>query len=192
MSTFAIIMFAATGFFAYQIYRHVQSLEDRDPQSAVDVVIEVDPMELIEEADEAYKNGDLQTAKSNLQNAFELLPNEIEVINKLAFVLGKLGETQEAIRLCSLSLEKDNTNDLTHNAIASLYRAQGSLELAREHYDKALQIDDTYAVTYFNYGNLWEQMGEAGEAEKMYLKAIELDSEFQEARKALQGLRGEG
>ena len=28
MSTFAIIMLGATGFFAYQIYRHVQTLED--------------------------------------------------------------------------------------------------------------------------------------------------------------------
>jgi hypothetical protein len=29
MSMFAIIMLAVTGFFAYQIYQHVQTLEDK-------------------------------------------------------------------------------------------------------------------------------------------------------------------
>lgn len=189
MSTFAIIMFAATLFFAYQIFRHVQSLEDTTSADSMNPVPLVDPNELVGEADDAYQNGDLAAAREKLQQAYALVPDDIEIVNKLAFVHGKLEEPEEAIRLYALSLQMDDTDDLTHNALASLYRAQGSLTLAKEHYEKALRIDDTYAVTYYNYGNLLGDLGEKQEAEAMYLKAIELDRDLTEARSALEALR---
>ena len=83
----------------------------------------------------------------------------------------------------------DDNDDLVHNAIASLHRTKGSMVLAKEHYDKALNIDDTYAVTYYNYANLLVDLGEKEQAEAMYLRAIELDSEMNEAQEALENLR---
>lgn len=189
MSVFAIIMFAATLYFAYQIFRHVQSLEDSAPAESEKQRSPVDTDRLLHEADEAYQSGDLRTAQEKLGEAYLAEPKNLEILNKLAYVHAKRDDIQLAIDLYNRSLSMDENDDLTHNAIASLYRTKGSLMLAKEHYEKALQIDDGYAVTYYNYANLLADLGENEKAEEMYLKAIELDNEMTEAREALETLR---
>ncbi|MCX6073584.1 MAG: tetratricopeptide repeat protein [Campylobacterales bacterium] len=196
MSTFAIIMLAATAFFAYQIYQHVNTLEDKEDGKAEPItpIVEFKPSmsatDLLVEADEAYSEGDLERALDKLMKANILFPNTAEIVNKLAFVNGKLGNTQKAIELYQHSLELDGNDDLTHNAIASMYKTEGSLLLAKEHYEKALQIDDEYAVTYYNYGNLLVELGKHEEAKTMYDRALSLQEEFPEAREALENLKG--
>jgi len=194
MSIFQILMFAATLFFAYQIFRHVQSLEDEpssvQPNSEEDEFPVSVSESLVEQADEAYQNGHFQTARKALQEAVALEENNPEILNKLAFVTAKTGDVSEAIELYKHSLSLDGNDDLTHNAIASLYRLQGEVESAREHYEKALLIDDAYPQTYYNYGNLLVDMGNTLKAGEMYLKALELQNDFPEASEALESLRG--
>lgn len=196
MSTFAIIMLAATAFFAYQVYRHVNTLEDKKDQKSEPIMtpMEATPINsstaLIDEADEAYREGDLERALDKLIKANTLATNNPEILNKLAFVNGKLGNTQSAIEWYKRSLELDDADDLTHNAIASMYKSEGLLLLAKEHYEKALQIDDEYAVTYYNYANLLADMGEFQKAKLMYERALSLQNEFPEARDALDTLKG--
>jgi len=196
MSTFAIIMLAATAFFAYKIYEHVNTLEDKEGGDAktTEPIVEFNPSitigDLIEEADESYGEGDLERALEKLMKADVLFPNNTEVVNKLAFVNGKLGNIQKAIELYQHSLQLDGNDDLTHNAIASMYKAQGSLLLAKEHYERALHIDNAYAITYYNYGNLLVELGELEKAKAMYEHALTLEEEFPEAREALENLKG--
>jgi Tfp pilus assembly protein PilF len=189
MSSFAIIMFAATLYFAYQIFRHVQSLEDTSPNNEKQSSSTIDINSLVEEADEAYGQEDFKTAQEKLGQAYLLEPQNLEVLNKLAFVHGKRGDIQLAIDLYNRSLSMDENDDLVHNALGSLYRTKGSLILAKEHYEKALSIDANYAITYFNYANLLADLGENEKAEAMYLRAIEFDNEMNEAREALEALR---
>lgn len=195
MSIFAIIMLGATGFFAYQIYRHVQTLEDpvekKEELSPISTgpILTNNSTAFIEEADEAYSEGDLERALDKLNRANAISPNNTEILNKLAFIHGKMGNTQEAIDLYTRSIELDATDDLTHNAIASMYKAQGSLLLAQEHYEKALAIDTKYAVTYYNYGNLFSDKGDLEKAAQMYSKALALQEDFVEAREALEHLK---
>lgn len=195
MSTFAIIMLGITGFFAYQIYRHVQTLEDpveknEEPAPfAAKPVLNNSASDLIEEADEAYSEGDLERALDKLNRANALFPNNTEILNKLGFINGKMGNTEEAIRLYLGSIELDATDDLTHIAIASIYKAQGDFDRAQEHYEKALEIDKKYAVTYYNYGNLFSDKGEFDKAAQMYSKALALQEDFLEAREALDQLK---
>lgn len=195
MSTFAIIMLAATGFFAYQIYRHVQTLEDPvekneapEPISTKAVMID-NSTNLIEEADEAYSEGDLERALEKLNRANTQFPNNTEILNKCAFINGKMGNKEEAISLYTRSLELDATDDLTHIAIASIYKEQGDFEHAQEHYEKALAIDTKYAITYYNYGNLFNDKGDFEKAAQMYSKALALQEDFKEAREALEQLK---
>ncbi|MDP3266477.1 MAG: tetratricopeptide repeat protein [Sulfuricurvum sp.] len=189
MSVFAIIMFAATLYFAYQIFRHVQSLEDVPRIEDEEQKETADVNSLVEEADEAYQSEDLKTAQEKLGQAYLAQPQNVEILNKLAYVHAKRGDIQLAIDLYNRSLSMDENDDLTHNALASLYRTNGSLMLAKEHYEKALMIDDAYAVTYYNYANLLVDLGESDQAQEMYLKALELDSEMSDAREALENLR---
>lgn len=196
MSIFQILMFGATLFFAYQIFRHVQNLEDEtpsDPRRFEEENIPFGSSEgLVEKADEAYQRGDIAGAHALLKEAVAQDENNPEVLNKLAFVTAKTGDVSEAVELYKRSLFLDAQDDLTHNAIASLYRTQGESLLAQEHYEKALSIDAAYPQTYYNYGNLLGDMGNTLKAGEMYLKALELQSDFPEAREALDALRGRG
>lgn len=195
MSTFAIIMLAATGFFAYQIYRHVQTLEDPVEKNEAPELISTKAVmidnstNLIEEADEAYSEGDLERALEKLNRANTQFPNNTEILNKCAFINGKMGNAEEAISLYTRSLELDATDDLTHIAIASIYKEQGDFEHAQEHYEKALAIDKKYAITYYNYGNLFNDKGDFEKAAQMYSKALALQEDFKEAREALEQLK---
>lgn len=189
MSVFAIIMFAATLYFAYQIFRHVQSLEEPLSHNNEQSMKLFDVNSLVREADEAYEQEDFKRAQEKLGQAYLLEPQNLETLNKLAFIHGKQGDVQLAIDLYNRSLGMDENDDLVHNALASMYRTQGSLMLAKEHYEKALKIDDLYAATYYNYANLLVDLGEKEQAEVMYSRAVELDSEMDEAREALDNLR---
>lgn len=188
MTPFQILMFAATLFFAYQIYRHVQTLDDREvPKNDLSPASTPSPSAstLVERADEAYARGEFENAKNDLREALELDSSDPEIMNKLAFVTAKTGDRITAIELYERSLELDENDDVTHNAIASLYRAENAYERAQDHYRKALEIDDTYAQTYYNYANLLADMGEIEEARTMYKRALELQSDFPQARDAL-------
>ena len=194
MSTFQILMFAATLFFAYQIYRHVQSLEDEVP----DTPHQNNPSTpeshfptaeiLVDQADSAYERGEIENARAVLEEASRMEPSNPEIMNKLAFVTAKSGDRLKGIELYERSLELDENDDLTHNAIASLYRAENAHERAQDHYLKAIEIDNEYAQTFYNYGNLLVDMGEIEEARTMYKRALELQSDFSQAREALLSL----
>lgn len=191
MSTFQILMFAATLFFAYQIYQHVQTLEDKTPadepsQQGDSAVFSAES--LVEEADDAYERGETERAKSILEEAYRMEPENPEIINKLAYVTAKSGDRLKGIELYERSLELDENDDLTHNAIASLYRSERAYERAQDHYLKALEIDDQYSQTCFNYGNLLADMGNIEEARVMYKRALELQNDFPQAREALLSL----
>jgi len=194
MSTFQILMFAATLFFAYQIYRHVQTLEDtpaKNPESnPVPTADSNFPTAdiLVEQADGAYARGEIENARAALEEASHIEPENPEILNKLAFVTAKSGDRLKGIELYEQSLELDENDDLTHNAIASLYRLEMAYERAQDHYLKAIEIDNEYAQTFYNYANLLVDMEEIEEARVMYKRALELQTDFPEAREALLSL----
>lgn len=194
MTTFQILMFGATLFFAYQIYRHVQTLDDSAPldtqPDSQETAVSKDT-DLIDQADSAYEKGEIAAAKSILEEAADLAPENPEILNKLAFVTAKSGDRLKAIELYEESLALDENDDLTHNAIASLYRAENAYERAQDHYLKAIEIDDSYALTFYNYANLLADMGEIEEARATYKRALDLQSDFPQAREALLSLGSE-
>ncbi|MBI4435833.1 MAG: polysaccharide biosynthesis/export family protein [Candidatus Omnitrophica bacterium] len=63
------------------------------------------------------------------------------------------------------------------------YQAQqkGQLELAMQHYQKAIAIDPQYATPHNDLGILYEKQGKSEEAESEYLKAVSLDPHFLDA-----------
>lgn len=190
MSIFQILMLGATLFFAYQIYRHVQTLEDSSTKT-VEVqegskIVSVN--DLVEKADIAYQKNEIENARLALEEASRIEPNNTEILNKLAFVTAKSGDRLKGIELYERSLELDENDDLTHNAIASLYRSENAYERAQDHYRKAIELDDAYAQTFYNYANLLVDMNEIDEARVMYKRALELQSDFPQAREALLSL----
>jgi Flp pilus assembly protein TadD len=132
-------MFAATLFFAFQIYRHVQTLEDSAPNKTEPDIAETalpPASALVDQADTAYQRGETENARKILEEAAALEPENPEILNKLAFVTAKSGDRLKGIELYERSLELDENDDLTHNAIASLYRAENAYERSQDHTSK--------------------------------------------------------
>ncbi|UFS63026.1 tetratricopeptide repeat protein [Sulfurimonas sp. HSL-3221] len=201
MTLFQIILFAAAAFFAWQIYKFVQTLGEGETKlpSHSDVPPPSEPERpaypgtqeidaLIDKADNAYGDGKLAEARVYLERAEKQDPDSPEVLNKLGFVLFKEGSNEEALQKYNRSLTLDPGDDLTHNAVAGVLRKLGRLDEAQEHYKSAVDIDDAFEETYYNYGRLLIEKGDMEGARMMFEKALELRSDYPEAAEALERL----
>jgi len=192
MSLFQILMLLASAFFAFQMYKHIQQIDENVEPAFMQEpeVVDTEPteQELIEAADKAYMDDRVDIAQERLEAIVEKFPNSVEGMNKLAFVLAKLDKYEEAEVYYKKSLEIEPSDDMTHNALAKLYADMGKNIQAQEHYKLALKIDDNYEITWFNYGQLMESLGEIEEANHMYIKALEIDPDFEPARTASENL----
>jgi tetratricopeptide (TPR) repeat protein len=188
MTIMQIILLAATAFFVYKVYEHMQGLQDpagfdEEAKEAVDIDA------LVEEADKAFDAGRLLEARELLQKAYAHDSSIPELANRLGFVLSAMGNNQAALKLYNESLILKE-EDVTHLAIASQLRALGRLDESQEHYKRAIALDPDYEVTYFNYANLLVEMGEREEAKAMYRKALEIAPDLEAAREELEKLNG--
>jgi tetratricopeptide (TPR) repeat protein len=190
MTLFQLIMLAAAAFFAYQIYVYIQNIDEEAEPAFMQSPEPLPPTPdaLVEDADEAFRNGDLQRAKTVLEGCVQEFPDFVEGMNKLAFVLAKLDHKEDALQYYTASLELEPNDDMSHNAIASLLSSMDRNEEAQEHYKKAIEIDDNYEVTWFNYANLMLKLGRHDEAKTMYEKVLSIDPEFQAAQYELEKL----
>ena len=192
MNIFQILMLGISLYFAYQVYLHISNLEDFSEKKSVKekkTLSIVDPEYLMERADKAFEQNDIAEALRLLREAHAKDSDNVDILNKLGFVLAKEGEYDEAISVYLDSLEKNAEDDMVHNAIASAYRSVNDFEASRKHYEEAIRIDDTYAITYFNFANLLVDLEELEEARAMYKKAIALDPEFTQAKFELEKLK---
>lgn len=201
MTLFQIILLAASVFFAYQIYKFVNTLKDGEANLPSDTgrrdtaapaqpprQSSPDATELLEKADAAYAEGNSGDARLYLERAEKLDPDNPEVLNKLAFLLTKDREYEAALEKYNRSLMLDPEDDLTHNAAAAVLRKLGRFDEAQEHYKSAVDIDAGYEETYYNYGQLLVEKGDAAGARMMFEKALELKPDYAEARTALEAL----
>jgi tetratricopeptide (TPR) repeat protein len=193
-------MLIASGFFAFKIYQHVQTLEDPEEQKdkqrftnpneqkTAKTFSPFDPEALIEKADEAYEQKDYQKALALLIEANAKEPNNPDTLFKLGYIFQQINDTEESLNYYKEALEVDRDNEFVHNSIASVYRARGEFASAKLHLEASLALDDTNAITYYNFGNLLVDMKHSDEAKEMYKKALEIDEEFTEAREQLEKL----
>lgn len=197
MTLFQIMMLGASAFFAFKIYEHIQTLQDPQPssdnayndeQKSAKAFSPFDPEALIEKADIAFENGDMQKALALLNEANVKRTGDADVLFKIGYILQQLGDNSEALKYYNEALEFDKNNEYIHNSIASIYRANGEFVSARMHLNDSLNINDENAVTYYNYGNLLVEMKHPDEAKEMYKKALEINHEFDEAKVELEKL----
>lgn len=190
MTLFQILMLAASAFFAYKVYEHIQTLKDTTPTlpQGESLPSSFDPEVLVQRADEEFEAGNLQKALELLKEANAKRAQDSEVLFKMGYILQQLEQNEEALSYYKEALEKDKENEFIHNAIASIYRAKGEFVSARMHLSASLAIDNQNALTYYNYGNLLVDMKHLDEAKEMYKTALEIDPDFKEAQEELEKL----
>lgn len=198
MTLFQIIMLAASGYFAFKIYEHIQTLKDvgqeeeessEDTPRTAEAFSTFSPESLIQRADEAFENDDKEKALALLIEANAKDKNNEDTLFKIAYILGQQGNLEEALKYYKEALDLDEGNEFVHNAMASIYRQKEEYASAKMHLNASLEIDNTNPVTYYNFGNLLVDMHKNEEAIKMYEKALELQPDFDEVKEELEKLR---
>ena len=192
-------MLGASAFFAFKIYQHIQTLQDEgesqdvsvdsQPRSA-DAFSTFDSSSLVEKADEALRNNDLDKALAIYSEANIKSPNSSETLFKMGYTLGLQNRDDEALEYYKEALALDKNNASIHQAMASIHRKLGEFASAKISLNASIEIDDSNPITYYNYGNLLQDMKHYEEAREMYAKAIELNPDFEEAKQELQAIEG--
>ncbi len=204
MTVFQLLMLAASAFFAYKIYEHIQTLQDpyeadgeHTPDDSIDeksakAFSPFDAATLVEKADGAFEEGDFQKALALLMEANEKQSGNSDVLFKIGYILQKQNDDEEALKYYKEALELDKDNEFIHNSMASIYRNNGEFTSARMHLQASLECDDENKFTYYNFGNLMVDIGNKEEALNMYEKAIEIDPDFTEAKEEIEKLQKAG
>ena len=162
MTIFQLLMLGASAFFAYKIYQHIQTLKDpngnennnADSPRSSDAFSTFNAQSLIDKADDARENGDLDKALAIYSEANIKEPNSAETLFKMGYTLALQERDEEALEYYKESLELDKDNPFVHQAMASIYRKAQEYASARMHLNASLALDDSNPITYFNYGNL--------------------------------------
>jgi len=205
MTVFQLLMLGASAFFAFKIYEHIQTLqepqdsenqnhdnqESQEESRSANAFSTFSPEALVQKADTAFEEEDFVRALALLNEADAKEPNNSEILFKIAYILQKSGDNEEAIKYYKQALELDKENEYIHNSMASIYRINGEYTSAKIHLKASLDIDSENPITYYNYGNLLVDMQSYEEAATMYEKAIELNPDFVEARDELEKLDNE-
>jgi len=116
------------------------------------------------------------------QTAYELKPDDAELLYSLAFAqesFGKLDEATENYR--KLSQNKDQyykSHGLFHIGHIK-QRKTNEIDSALYYYSQAIKTDKHYVEAYHNRGMCYELKGNIQSAKIEYMEAIRLDKEFQ-------------
>lgn len=197
MTTFQLLMLGASAYFAFEIYKHIQTLkepEKREKQNdtnegeerSADAFSIFSPEALVLKADKSFEEKDYEKALALLIEADAKDKQNVDILSKMAYIFHKSGDNTQAIKYYKEALEIDTNNEYIYNSMASIYRENGEFTSAKIHLKKSLEIDDTNPITYYNYGNLLVETEVFEEAIEMYEKAIELNPDFKEAKEELE------
>lgn len=191
MTMFQLIMLGGTAYFAFKVYEHIQTLQEPQNETqtyeaqSADAFSPFTASDLLEKADEAFENQDMQKALAFLLEANTKEAQGSDILFKIGYVLQQLRDFDESLKYYKEALELDKENEFIHNAIASIYRENKEYVSAKMHLNESISIDDKNAVTYYNYGNLLVDMEHFEEAQAMYEKALKVDPDFNEAKEEL-------
>lgn len=192
MTLFQLLMLGASAFFAFRVYEHIQGLKDTQPYSSeAREPSSFDPEFLVQKADEAFEEGNLEKAYNLFNEANSKVSQASEVLFKMGYILQQLEREDEALEYYKEALEGDKDNEYIHNSLATIFRARGEFASAKTHLSASLSIDNKNPLTYYNYGNLLVDMEHLEEAKEMYKNALEIKPDFIEAKEELEKLEKE-
>ena len=157
MTIFQLIMLGGSAYFAFKIYEHIQTLQDpknaNDTQEETieDEVVETrtadafstfDSQTLIDKADVARENEDLDKAIALYREANIKEPQNAEVLFKMGYTLSQADRKDEALEYLLESVEADKENPFAYKTISEIYAELGDEEKANEYYEKAKKLDE--------------------------------------------------
>lgn len=102
-----------------------------------------------------------------LRKAFELAPNNSQIIGSYALVTALFIEIDKAIPLAKLALELDPLNSENHMLLGKMYYWNNQFEQSRKHFAESLKITPSISSVYLNLS--WIKMAEGDYNEALRL-----------------------
>jgi len=147
--------------------------------------------QLLTMADEAIEKNDLEEAKKALGSAQIIEGDNVDVLQKMAFVSMQTKDYTEAKECYEKMISLDEEDDMAHALLANALHKLDDEEGAEKHHERAIAIDPEYAPHHFNYANTLYDLGRSKEALVGYKKAYELDDSLEVAKEMIEKLEAE-
>lgn len=122
------------------------------------------------------ENNDLENAKTDFRNAFNLNPESADLLFDLGYLEYLNGENQLALEYYLNASKIDSKNPATYVNIGNIYAMMGDSRLAIDNYSKALVLDTTDGVAYYNRANEKMLTGDFVGAVEDYQNSLLIDS----------------
>jgi len=110
-------------------------------------------------------------AEIYMRKAYELKPNNKEIVNQLAYICERLGKLQKSIKLYNQYLDIDPFSENIWFNLGYCYNRNDNFSKAIECYDFVLAIKPNFSSAIFNKGNSLANLG-------LYKESIEVYKEF--------------
>ena len=135
------------------------------------------------EADEAMKRQDYETAISLHERFLEKNPENALALYHLGYAYSQTGDHLKEVSYYEKAISYGFKNDFIFYNLGMAYTDLSKLEKSVGAYKKALEIDPDSADIHFELAMAYYQMGIADkQAEEEFLNAIKIDPEHVEAR----------
>jgi tetratricopeptide (TPR) repeat protein len=145
-------MLGASAYFAYKIYEHIQTIEepkelniDLNPENRQRTAAAFslfDSSTLMQKADEARENNDLDKALAIYSEANIKAPKNAETLFKIGYTLVLQERFDEALESLLESISYDDKNPFAYKEVSKVYKKLGNDEKAKEYYEKAVALDE--------------------------------------------------
>ncbi|NPA60642.1 MAG: tetratricopeptide repeat protein [Epsilonproteobacteria bacterium] len=143
MTVFQLLMLGASAYFAFKIYEHIQTLQDPQGTNSSDTkTSSFDVDSLLEDADKAREDNNLDRALAIYSEAKQKDPKNAEILFKMGYTMMLQDRDDEALEYFLESLESDDSNPFAYKEIAKIYAKQGLEEKSNEYNEKARKLDE--------------------------------------------------
>jgi len=147
--------------------------------------------QLLTMTDKAIERGDLEEAKKALGSALIIDENNIDVLQKMAYVSMESKDYNQAKESYEKLIALDDNDDMAHALLANALHKLNDEAGAEKEHEKAISLDPEYAPHYFNYANTLYDLGRKEEALIGYKKAYELDDSIEVAKEMIEKLESD-
>ena len=138
--------------------------------------------QLLGMADDAIEREDYDEAKKALGSALIVDENNIDAIEKIAYLSMQMENYADAKEYYEKLLTLEPDNDMAHAILANALHKLGEDSKAKIHHEKSIELDSNYAPHHFNYANTLYDMGLKDDALIEYQKAYKLDNTIDVAK----------
>ena len=120
------------------------------------------------------ESGDLENARSALEQAHGINPYDSQVIETLAVLTYSTGSLDDAMEYCAEGLKLNKSNANLWNTVGVIYYNQSDFADAAEAFENAVSINPYYSDALYNLRDTYQELDNKTGAEECEFRLKEL------------------